>query len=83
MDDKKKQFLEAMQITEEFFDSMPFDTWFMGRGLSPEKARLAFKCVEAPINFGDWTAITLSKEAFLKVAVTIPELAKQVFRLRI
>ena len=76
MDEKKKQFLGAMKVPEETFDRLPSDAWFLSRGFPPDKVRLAFKCVEAPITFGDWTAIALSAKDFFKLAAMIPELAK-------
>jgi hypothetical protein len=76
MDENKKQFLEAMKVPEDTFDKLPSDAWFLSRGFPPHKVRLAFKCVEAPITFGAWTAITLSASDFFKLAAMIPELAK-------
>lgn len=76
MDEKKKQFVEAMKVPEDTFDKLPSDAWFLSRGFPPDKVRLAFKCVEAPITFGDWTVVTLSAKDFFKLAAMIPELAK-------
>jgi len=76
MDEQKKQFLEVMKIPEDLFDRMPSDSWFLSKGFPPDKVRLAFKCIELPISFGEWTAITLSAKDFFKLAAMIPELAK-------
>ncbi len=76
MDENKKQFLEAMKMSENTFDQLPSDAWFLSRGFPPEKVRLTFKCVEAPVTFGDWTAITLSANDFFKLATMIPKLAE-------
>lgn len=76
MDENKKQFLEAMKVPEDAFDKLPSDALFLSRGFPPHKVKLAFKCVEAPITFGAWTAITLSASDFFKLAAMIPELAK-------
>lgn len=76
MYENKKQFLDAMKMPEDTFDRLPSDAWFLSRGFPPTKVRLAFKCLEAPISVGDWTAITLSAENFFKLASMIPALAK-------
>lgn len=76
MDENKRQFLEAMKVPEDTFDQLPADAWFLSRGFPPEKVRLALKCVEVPITFGDWTAITLSANDFFKLAAMIPKLAE-------
>ena len=80
MDEKKKQFLGAMKVPEDTFDRLPSDAWFLSRGFPPDKVRLAFRCVEAPITFGDWTAISLSAKDFFKLAAMIPELAKDMMK---
>jgi len=74
--DEKKKFLEAIKMPENAFDKMPSDAWFLSRGFPPDKVKLAFKCVEAPITFKEWTAITISSKDFFKLVAMIPELAK-------
>ena len=74
--DAKRQFLEAMGVPEEALDSMPSEAWFLSKGFPPDKVRLAFRCVEAPVTYGNWTAVTLSAQDFFKLAAMLPKLAE-------
>jgi hypothetical protein len=71
MDENKENFLKAVEMPEKTFDNLTPDVWFIMKGISSEKVRLAFKCTEPPKTFNDWTAVTISEEHVFKLPTAL------------
>jgi len=73
-EDLEKFIVKGMAKTQQKMGWLPN---FMVKTEPPDKSRLIFKnAIEPPINFGDWTVITVSIQDFELMCEEFPRILK-------